>query len=165
MQLPDDPASVVAENRLFAETAIDGSSRNRKSALDMKNSALLLTMAATLTLAACNKDDNTIVTGEPADPMANQLKNAPPVELPPAIVATHQYRCKDNSLVFVDWLQDNKGANVRTDKASASTPLKPGAEGKPPFTAEGGYSVAGAADAQSITVSLPGKGSQSCRRG
>ena len=46
---------------------------------------------------------------------------------------------------------------------SASTPLKPGAEG-PPFTAEGGYSLTGTAEDSSITVTLPEKGSQTCRR-
>ena len=131
----------------------------------MNRTLPLLTLIAAAALAGCDQGDNTIVQKGPADPMANQLKNAPPVELPPAIVATHPYRCGDNSLIYVDWLQDNKGANVRTDKASASTPLKPAADGKQPFTAEGGYSVSGSAEATSINVTLPGKGSQTCRRG
>lgn len=131
----------------------------------MNRTLPLLTLVVAAALAGCDQADQTIVQKGPPDPMAEQLKNAPPVELPPAIVATHPYRCADNSLIYVDWLQDNKGANVRTDKASASTPLRPGADGQPPFTAAGGYSVTGSAEATTINTTLPGKSSQTCRRG
>ena len=131
----------------------------------MNRTLPLLTLLAAAALAGCDQADQTIVQKGPPDPMANQLKNAPPVELPPAIVASHPYRCGDNSLIYVDWLQDNKGANVRTDRASASTPLRPGESGEPPFTAEGGYSLSGSAQETSIKVTLPGKGDQTCRRG
>lgn len=123
----------------------------------------MLFAAAALTLGACNTEPEVVVAKGPADPMAEQLKNAPPVELPKPIVASHSYRCKDNSLLYVDWLAENSGANVRTVQNSASTPLKPGAEG-PPFTAEGGYSLTGTAEDSSINVTLPEKASQTCRR-
>ena len=131
----------------------------------MIRTPLFLTLAAAAALAGCDQSGNTIVQKGPPDTMAEELKNAPPVELPKAIVASHSYRCKDNTLVYVDWLAENSGANVRTDKSAASTPLKPGADGKSPFTAEGGYSVAGAAEDANVTIALPGKGSQSCKRG
>jgi hypothetical protein len=132
----------------------------------MNRTIPLLTLFAAAALAGCDQGGQTIVQKGPEDTMAEQLKTAPPVELPPAITATHPYRCRgDNSLIYVDWLQDNKGVNVRTDKAAASTPLRPDAEGKPPFTAEGGYSLTGTAEAETITVTLPGKDSQTCRRG
>ena len=131
----------------------------------MTRTPFVFTLLAAAALAGCDNSDHTIVQNGPADTMANELAAAPKVELPKPIVASHSYRCKDNSLVYVDWLAENSGANVRTEKVSASTPLKPGADGKPPYTAEGGYSVAGAADDASITVALPGKASQGCRRG
>lgn len=130
----------------------------------MNRIPLLLTLLAAAALAGCDNSDQTIVQNGPIDPMANELANAPPVELPKAIAASHSYRCKDNSLVYIDWLADNSGANVRTERNSASTPLKPGADG-PPFTAEGGYSVAGTMEDGSVTITMPGKPSQSCRRG
>lgn len=131
----------------------------------MNRTPLLFTLLAAAALAGCDNSGNTIVQNGPVDPMANELANAPPVELPKPIAASHSYRCKDNSLVYIDWLAENSGANVRTERNSASTPLKPGADGQPPFTAEGGYSVAGTMADSNVTITLPGKGSQSCRRG
>ncbi|MFC7536587.1 hypothetical protein ACFQPG_04315 [Sphingomonas sp. GCM10030256] len=131
----------------------------------MIRTPLLLTLAAAAALAGCDQGSHTIVQNGPPDPMANELAAAPPVELPKPIVASHSYRCKDNSLVYIDWLAENSGANVRTEKTSASTPLKPGADGKPPFTAEGGYSVSGSVEDASVTIALAGKEGQSCKRG
>ena len=39
--------------------------------------------------------------------------------------------------------------------------LKPGVDGKAPFTADG-FSLSGTDSAKSVTLSRPGKGSQSC---
>ncbi len=130
----------------------------------MNRTPLLLTLLAAAALAGCDNSGQTIVQNGPADTMANELAAAPPVELPKPIAASHSYRCKDNSLVYIDWLAEDSGANVRTVKNAASTPLKPGAEG-PPFTAEGGYNVSGTRADSSVTITLPGKSSQSCRRG
>jgi hypothetical protein len=60
-------------------------------------------------LAACDTKPETI-TARDEDPMAEELAKAAPVELPPAIASSKTYRCKDNSLVKIDWLQDGKGA-------------------------------------------------------
>jgi len=132
----------------------------------MTRTLLLIPAAAALALAACNKDSHTIVQNGPADPMANELKNAPPVQLPPSIAASKIYRCKDNSLVYIDWLEQNgqaAGANFRSEKNGSPTQLAPGADGKPPFTAAGGYSLTGTSAAASVTLERPGKGSQSCK--
>ena len=126
---------------------------------------LSLIVAGALALAACKQE--TIVAGETPDPMARELANAAPVELPPAIAASKTYRCKDNSVVRVDWLADNKGAYVHGE-GHAQTHVKPAApiEGKPAsaeLTAEGGFVVKGDAKAASVSVTLPGKGAQSCK--
>ena len=34
------------------------------------------------------------------------------VALPPSITASKTYRCKDNSIVYIDWLSDRKLADV-----------------------------------------------------
>ena len=128
----------------------------------MNKQILLLPLLASLALAACNNESHTLVQNGPADPMGDALKNAPAVELPPAIAATKSYRCKDASVVYVDWLADNKGANFRAAKDDTPTQLKPDAEGKPPFTAAGD-SLTGTAEAGSITLARPDIGSQSCK--
>ena len=120
----------------------------------------MLTLAAAAALAGCNNDDHTIVAGGPDDPMANQA-NAAPIELPPSILASKIYRCKDNSIVYIDWLSDNKSANVRTERNGAATHVA-GAEPGQPMTAEGGASLTGEATATSVSLTLPGKAGQTC---
>jgi hypothetical protein len=126
-----------------------------------KFSFIVLAAAA---LAACNNEP--IVGGEQPDPMKDQLANAAPVELPPAIASSKTYRCKDNSLVTIDWLQGGKGAYVHGE-GTAQTHLKPAepVEGKPAsaeLVADGGYALTGEAAANNITITLPGKGKRVC---
>ena len=125
---------------------------------------LTLIAAGLLALAACKPE--TITGGEQPDPMKDELAKAAPVELPPAISASKTYRCKDNGLVTIDWLQGGKGAYLHGD-GQAQTHLKPVevAEGQPAssdLTAEGGFVIKGAATASSVTVTMPGKGTQAC---
>ena len=128
----------------------------------MNKRTLLLPLLASLALADCNNESHTLVQNGPDDPMGEALKNAPAVELPPAITASKSYRCKDTSVVYVDWLADNKGADVRATKDGTPALLKPGADGKPPFVAAG-YSLTGSAEAGSITLTRPNIASQSCK--
>jgi hypothetical protein len=120
----------------------------------MKN--LLLVVAASAALAACQKE--TVVQGS-NEPVASS--EAPKVVLPPSITATKTYRCKDNSLVHIDWLSDNLSANFRAEKESTPVRLTAATAGAP-LTAEG-YSLSGDAKAASITITRPGKDTQSCK--
>ena len=126
----------------------------------MKYYLPLISAVALSMLSACNNNDEPEVVGGPADPMAQQLANAAPVELPPSVKVSRQYRCKDNSLIFVDFLSDDKTANLRTEKNGAPTKLVAPEAGKP-FTAEGGYLVDGSG--KQITAALPGKSGLSCK--
>jgi hypothetical protein len=91
---------------------------------------LILMVAAAAALAGCNKESHTIVQGGgPADDQPINMAAANSVELPPSIAASKIYRCHDNSVIYVDWLSDNKSANVRTDKTGAATPIDTSAEG------------------------------------
>jgi hypothetical protein len=126
---------------------------------------LTLTAFGLLALAACKQE--TIVAGEQPDPMAGELANAAPVELPPSIASSKTYRCKDNSLVQIDWLAQGKGAYVHGD-GQTQTHLKPGeaAEGQPvstDLTADGGFVLKGNAAASTVTLTMPGKGAQACK--
>ena len=113
----------------------------------MTRTLTILTLAAAAALAGCNKEDHTIVAGPGADePEANVA--AANVVLPPAISASKTYRCKDNSLVYVDWLSDGT-ARVKKDKSEVGTTVTP-ADAASPLKG----------DAQAATVSYNG---QSCK--
>ena len=120
----------------------------------------LLASALFLTLAACNSQPENIVVGPPDD-MKEQLANAKAVVLPPAVAASKSYRCGDNSVTFIDWYADDKSAGIHKKHGDAPTIVKADEPGKP-MTAEGGYTLTGDAKGSSVTLTLPGKGKQTC---
>ena len=81
-------------------------------------STLLVAAAA---LAGCDQSDHTIRGGGPVDDQANATNAAAPVTLPPSIAATKAYRCKDNSLIYVDWLSDGT-ARLKAARNEVGTP-------------------------------------------
>ena len=105
--------------------ALDGCGTQRERGATMTRTPLILTLAAAAALAGCNKDDHTIVAGPKQDPNPTNIAD---VQLPPSITASKIYRCKDNSVIYVDWLSDNKSANVRTEKNGAPTSVDTSAE-------------------------------------
>lgn len=127
----------------------------------MNRTGLTIALVAAAALAGCNDQSHTIDAGRPGDD-SGALANAAPVELPPTIAHSGIYRCKDNSVVYVDWLSDSKTTNLRTDKNGTPIQLK-AAEAGQPMVAEGGYSLTGTKDAAAITLARPDKGSQSCK--
>lgn len=114
--------------------------------------------AALFSLAACeNKPEE--VTSTAPDPMASQLANAAPVELPPSIQASVSMRCKDNSIVFADFYQGQKQVLIKETKDGPGKMLKAPNAGEP-YVADGGYKLTGTA--KNATVEVPGKGSRVC---
>jgi hypothetical protein len=79
-------------------------------------------LVAAAALAGCDKSDQTIVS-DPAgpDPMANAVANVGSVTLPPSIQASKAYRCKDNSLIYVDWLSDGTARVKKTRQETGTT--------------------------------------------
>ena len=130
-----------------------------RNARIMTRTPLALALTAAAALAGCNQEDHNIVAAGPADPMGNQA-NAD-VVLPPAIAHSKIYRCKDNSVVYIDWLSDNKSANIRTERNGPPTHVVAPAEGEA-MVAEG-FSLTGTGEAASVTLARPGKGSQTCQ--
>ena len=106
----------------------------------MTRTPMLIMLAAAAALAGCNKENHTIVAGgEPA--IDSQRAANANVQLPPSIPATKLYRCADNSVVSVDYLSDNKSANVRAGKeAHRPRSLRPNRQAN---DRRGGYSVEG----------------------
>jgi len=127
----------------------------------MTRTALIITLAAAAALAGCKKENHTIIAGPPDDTNATNSATNAPVALPPSIASSKVYRCADNKIVYVDWMSDNKTANVRTEKGGTPTQVTAAAPGKP-LTAAGGYSVSGSASSSSATIAVPGHPSQSC---
>jgi predicted small secreted protein len=103
----------------------------------------LMLLVAAAALAGCNNEDHTIVAGPGAD---DEPMNNVGVVLPPSIQASKAYRCKDNSLIYVDWLSDGT-ARVKKTREEVGTTLPVGDK-----------SLTGDAKAASITYN-----GQSCK--
>lgn len=120
----------------------------------MTRTPLLLALAACAALAGCDSGEPIVIgpDGSPVDetPAVNE-----PVELPPSIVASHVYRCRDNSLVYVDWLS-NDTARVKRDRKEVGVTVTKGEDGA--YTAEG-QTLGGDPTGQSITIN-----GMTCRR-
>ena len=127
----------------------------------MTRTPFILILAAAAALAGCGNEDHTIVAGEPGDEPANAAAEAG-VQLPPSIVASKIYRCHDNKVVYVDWMSDNKSANIRTEKEGAPTPVASAEPGQP-MAGPAGYSLEGSATAASAKIAVPGHSAQSCK--
>jgi hypothetical protein len=126
----------------------------------MTRTPFLLTLAAAAALAGCNKESHTIVAG-PDEGQTNAASNGP-VALPPSIIGTKIYRCADNNVVTVDYLSDNKSANVHTGKGAPVVQVTAPLAGQP-MSAAGGFEVDGSATASTAKIAVPGHPSQSCK--
>lgn len=128
----------------------------------MTRTSLTLALVAMLALAGCGKEDHTIVAGGPEpDDTANVPSNGP-VALPPSIVSSKIYRCADNAIIYVDWLSDNKSANIRTEKGGSPNSVTAPEVGKPMAGAPG-FSLEGNATSGSVKIGIPGHPAQSCK--
>jgi hypothetical protein len=124
---------------------------------DMTRISFTFALVAAAALAGCNNEGQTIVAGGPEDPMANQT-NLAEVKLPPAIVGSHKYRCKDNSVVSIDWLSDGTANSARVTPQGGAAVTLAQAEAGGAYAAEGA-SLSGDPKAQSVTFN-----GQSCKR-
>jgi hypothetical protein len=121
----------------------------------MNHMKTLVMIAAAAALAACNNQSQADTDA------ANEAANASVaanVKLPPAIVASHKYRCKDNSLISIDWLSDGTSNSARVTPEGGAAVTLAQAEAAGPYAAEGA-NLTGDPKAESVTF----KG-QSCKR-
>ena len=84
----------------------------------------LIPLALLATLAACDTQPTVVEGGIKNDLTPEQMEAAKTIELPPSILASKSYRCKDNSILYIDWL-DNGGAKVHKVKGDAGIKLAP----------------------------------------
>lgn len=112
---------------------------------------------ALLALSACDNKPTEVSSVSP-DPMAAEIANRAPVELPPAIKKEVTFRCKDNSLVYVTFFEGDKQALVKATETG--TPVKLTAEkAGDPLKADG-YEMTGTVKA--VNLAQPGKPKQLC---
>lgn len=112
-------------------------------------------------LAACQPDtiDPNKVENEKRQAAIKAAEKMPHM---PMIVSSKIYRCDDNSVANVDFMDDGVTANLKMDKETMPKQLVAAEKGKP-FTAEGGYSLEGGGN--KVKLSVPGHKSQSCNAG
>jgi hypothetical protein len=127
----------------------------------MTRNLLPMVLAAAAALAGCNKEDHNIIAGGPDTGEGTNAAANAGVQLPPSIVATKLYRCADNSVVTVDYLSDNKTANVRPKEGAMAqvTTAEPGKA----MTGAGGFSVEGSPTAATAKIAVPGHPAQTCK--
>ena len=131
----------------------------REAAGPMRNIPSLSAAAAFLFLAACNNAPETVDTRAP-DPMASQLANAAPVELPPALKASVTFRCQPgNTLVYVDFFGGDKQVNLKPTKDASAIKLVAPEAGQA-YVGEG-YTVEGTPT--SVKYTAPGRPALSCK--
>ncbi len=127
----------------------------------MKNTLTLsLSLLMIATLGACGKSETVQGgNGATADPMEEQLANAPVAALPPSLKSSKTYRCKTGALVKVDLFSDDLSANIKPEGAASVVHLTATEKGKP-LVGEG-YKVEGSKSP--LTITLPGKSAESCK--
>jgi len=112
-------------------------------------------LAALFLLAACDSQPTTIVAGGPSDPDADKIKSAPPIKMPPAMLASKSYRCKDNSLIYIDWFNDNQTANLHLKDKTATPIVLSAPKAGDPYAGDA-YTLTGTATAKSVTLKKGG---------
>ena len=81
----------------------------------MTRTLLTIALVAAAALAGCDQSDHTVNAADPN--VRRPIRQAPRRSMPPAIVASKIYRCKDNSVVYIDWLPTTR---PRTSLPSAA---------------------------------------------
>lgn len=114
-----------------------------------KTSLSIFAATAMLSLAACGSNEPEVLDSRAPNPLASQIANAAPVELPPAIAARATLRCGDNSLVYVDFFQGDELVNFRAEQGATPIQLRAEAAGEP-YT-NGEITVSGNAQQVSVT--------------
>ncbi|MDZ7588986.1 MAG: hypothetical protein U5J78_07610 [Parasphingorhabdus sp.] len=142
----------------------------------MKRHIIMLTPLALLALAGCGQSREEKAEAAKQAEVAAEEQAAETMMAPPPITSQGVYRCKDNTIVYVDFLGDNVAANVRVGEKSgvptnltAPAPAEPAADGAAApaasgelVSADGTMKLTGGG--KEITLTLPGKSAQACKK-
>ncbi len=117
----------------------------------MTRTLFIAPLFAAVALSGCDTGSNTVVLNPDGTEVNEAQEQAVQnVQLPPSIVASDKYRCKDNSVVSIDWLSDGTTNSARVTPEGGSVVTLAQAEAGGPYTAEGA-SLTGEAKAPSVT--------------
>lgn len=119
----------------------------------------LATASVALALTACGEPEPEVVDSRAPDPLAAEKAKKGPVELPPSIRASVSFRCEDNSLLYVDFFNGDKLANIRLDKKDGLPTQLRAENAGDPYTGSD-YTLKG--DEKNVTLTKPGGGTLSC---
>ncbi len=130
--------------------------------LTAKRAGMTRTHIAPLLAAAalwgCDNGSNTVVLNPDGTEVNEAQEQAVlNVQLPPAIVDSDTFRCKDNSLISIDWLSDGTTNSARVTPEGGSAISLAQTEAGGAYTAEGA-SLSGEAKAETVTYN-----GQSCK--
>ena len=124
----------------------------------MNRKLLLMPLVAAAALAGCDMQPEVVKGDGPYDPQAGKAAQNATVELPPSIVGSSKYRCKDHSVIAIDWLTNGKVNSARATPEGGAAVALAQAEAGGDYVAEGSTLKGGPQDA---TVTYNGK---SCRK-
>ena len=117
----------------------------------MTSTTFIAPLLAAAALVGCDNSGNTVVLGPDGQEVNQAQQDAVQnVQLPPSIVASHQYRCRDNSLISIDWLSDGTTNSARVTPQGGEAVTLTQAEADGEYTAEGA-TLNGGPEAQSVT--------------
>ena len=134
-----------------------------KNPIVMKKAPLILSSICMLALAACGPG-RTEQAELDKEAEATEKAAQAPVELPPSITSSTNYRCKGGSIAYVDYFGENVSAQIRfEDKNTIPTHVAPTEDAPtgPMVSADGTVSLTGTGSEVSIT--WPEKGTLSCK--
>lgn len=119
----------------------------------MTHKILITAALAALSLSACGPQKEPEVVGGVADPQADELANAAPID--PATIpmglGSHSYRCSGSNLVLaIDWIKTGEEMSARvTPQGAAGTTLVQGDGGT--YTDAGGNTLSGSPTSDAVT--------------
>ncbi|AMG76525.1 hypothetical protein [Sphingopyxis granuli] len=114
---------------------------------------VLLTVPLAGLLAGCSESDQ-------ADTSNMSANTTLPIQMPPAIVASHTYRCTGGNVLYVDFLADGTSINVKQRPSGPSLRLTAPSQG---LTYVGdGMNLA--LNGKDIEIDEPKKPSRMCKR-
>lgn len=119
----------------------------------LSRSLVLLALPLAGLLAGCSDTDT-------ADTSSTNQTEAPPVAMPPPIVASHTYRCVGGDVIYVDFFKDELSINVRQGSSGPSVRLTAPA----PDSAYAGNGLTLTVSGKDIDVRETGKPSRKCTR-
>lgn len=91
-----------------------------------------------LLTSGCNSRGGTQQAGSNT---ANSIDQAAAMQMPPAIVGGHTYRCEDNSVIRVDYLAGDQGALLQP--SPNAQPIRLASDHKGGVLVANGYAVTG----------------------